>query len=77
MKFHANIKRMIEQDASSPHRIEDVDIESFIKDLDPDIWKAICFLTHPLSSTAKKGTDSSNHNARLGVASVFAFYFFQ
>ena len=76
MKFHANIKRMIEKDASSPHRIEDVDIESFIKDLDPDIWKAICFLTQPLSSTAKKGTDSSNHTRKIRRCFCVCILFF-
>ena len=73
MKFHAN---MIEQDASSHHRIEDVDIESFIKDLDPDIWKAICFLTQPLSSTAKTGTDSSNHTCMIRRCFCVCILFF-
>ena len=55
-----NIKRLIQQDATSLHGIENLNIDTFIKDLDPDIWKAVCMLTEPLSSKAKKGTDHSN-----------------
>ena len=62
-KFHASIKDMVKQDALSPHNIEDFDLDSFIRDLDPSIWKAICLLTQPPSEKAKKGT-SSSHNIR-------------
>ena len=60
IKFHDNIKRLIQEDATSPHGIENLNIDTFIKDLDPDIWKAVCMLTEPLSFKAKKGTDHSN-----------------
>ncbi len=76
-KLHARIKRMIKQDASSPHRIEDINIDSFIQDLDPDIWKAIiCLLTQPLSSTAKKGTDFSNHLRKVRRCFCLCVIFF-
>jgi hypothetical protein len=52
-KLHACIKKLIQQDAASPHRIEDIKIDSFIQDLDPDIWKAVCLLTQPLEATGK------------------------
>lgn len=61
-KLHACIKKLMEQDASSPHRIEDIDIDTFIQDLDPDIWKAICLLTQPIST---KATTSSNHVRKI------------
>ena len=51
-KCHTHIKKLIEEDAACPHRIESLDIEKLISELDPNIWKAICFLTQPLSTRA-------------------------
>ncbi len=41
--------------------IEDINSYSFINSIGPDIWKAICLLTQPISSKAKKGSEASNH----------------
>lgn len=40
--------------------IENMNIDSFIEDLDPNIWKGVCMLTEPKSSSAKKGIDTTN-----------------
>ena len=38
---------MVEEDAANPQRIENIDIDKFFNELDPDIiiWKAVCLLT--------------------------------
>ena len=51
---------MVNEDAVHPHSIEKVDIDKFIDELDPDIWKAVCLLTQPLSSRAIKNADNSH-----------------
>ena len=58
-KFHTCINKMVKEDVNCPHSIEDFDIENLISELDPDIWKAVCLLTQPLSSRAIKNADSS------------------
>ena len=45
---------MIQQDAVAPHSIESVDINQFIKELDPDIWRAVSLLTKPKTNKAAK-----------------------
>jgi len=55
-KIHTCIDSMINQDVVKPHSIEDVNIDEFVDNLDPDVWKAICLLTQPLTI---KGTDTS------------------
>lgn len=72
-KFHACIKAMIGKDASSPHMLEDFNIESFKANLDPDIWKAICLLTQPLT---KKGTESINSVRNIRRAFCICVLFF-
>ena len=54
-KIHACIDSMVEQDVYQPHSIEDININQFIGNLDPDVWKAVCILTQPI-----KGADMSN-----------------
>ena len=53
-KCHAYIRTLLREDAHIPHNIEDVDIESTISQLDPDLWKALCLLTQPFSPNAVK-----------------------
>ena len=59
-KCHACIQKLVRQDATCPHNIEDFDVEKFISELDPDIWKAVCLLTQPLSPRAIKNDSNSN-----------------
>lgn len=59
-KFHACVNKMVKEDVTRPHSIEDFDIEKIISEIDPDIWKAVCLLTQPLSSRAIKSADSSH-----------------
>ena len=73
-KFHACIKRMLEQDECTVHRLEDINIDSFIQDL--DVWKAICLLTQPLSSNAKRGTEFSNHLRKVRRCFCLCVLFF-
>ena len=49
-KIHACIDCILKQDTEEPLNIEEIDIDKFFVDLDPDIWKALCLLTQPLSS---------------------------
>ena len=53
-KLHVCIHKLLRKDAVHPQNIEDIDIDKFISELDPDIWKAICLLTQPLSPKAIK-----------------------
>ena len=64
-KVHTCIKKLIEQDKSNPHDIQDINLDKFIQGLEPDVWKAICLLTQPLSSKAIKGTSHSNHVRKI------------
>ena len=57
-KCHASIERMIKEDAANPHQIENIDVDKFITELDPDIWKAICLITQPLSHRAVKSANN-------------------
>ena len=49
---------MIKEDAANPHQIENIDVDKFITELDPDIWKAICLITQPLSPRAVKSANN-------------------
>ena len=53
-KIHTCIDSMLKQDIDQPLNVEDMDIDKFIEDLDPDVWQAICLLTQPLSARAVK-----------------------
>jgi len=59
-KCHACIERLVKEDAANPHKIENMDIDKFINEVDPDISKAVCLLTQPRSSRAIKNSDSSD-----------------
>ena len=49
---------MIKEDAANPHQIENIDVDKFITELDPDIWKAICIITQPLSPRAVQSANN-------------------
>ena len=51
-KIHTSIKNLVEKDSLRPHRIEKLDIDNYIQEIDPDIWTVVCTLTQPLSSRA-------------------------
>ena len=59
-KLNAHIKKCLKQHYTIPQNIEDIDIEQCIRELDPDIWKAICLLTQPISPEAIKRADKSH-----------------
>ena len=61
---------MIKEDAANPHQIENIDDDKFITELDPDIWKAICLITQPLSHRAVK---SANNARKIFFAYVHCF----
>ena len=75
MQFVRNV-HLIKQDECTVHRLEDINIDSFIQDLDPDVWKAICLLTQPLSSNAKRGTEFSNHLRKVRRCFCLCVLFF-
>ena len=58
-KIHTSIKNLVEKDSLRPHRIEKLDIDNYIEEIDPDIWTAVCTLTQPLSSRAKNRENQS------------------
>ena len=60
MPRYVCIQTMLRRDAIHPQNIEDTDIEKCISELDPDIWKAICLLTQPLSPKAIKKAKTSH-----------------
>ena len=69
-KCHAHIKKIVEQDARSPHLIEAFEIEKFIDSIDSDLWKAVCLLTQPLSLRAvKKESSHAYHSQRSPLQS--------
>ena len=59
LKCHAHIKKLIAQDAESPHLIENFEVDEFIDSIDPILWKAVCIITKPSSTKAIK-RDSSH-----------------
>ena len=75
-KCHACIERLVKEDAANPHKIENMDIDKFINEIDPDIWKAVCLLTQPRSSQAIKNSDSSDtpQNQTIILHMYFAFH---
>ena len=63
-KLHNQANKLIEQDFSSPHRIEDFDTDSFISSIDKDVWEAICTLTQTVKAS------SPTHTGKLGEFSL-------
>ena len=59
LKCHAHIKKLIAQDAESPHLIENFEVDEFIDSIDPILWKAVCIITKSSSTKAIK-RDSSH-----------------
>lgn len=45
-KTHTSIQKLIEIDADKPFDVSELDIDKFITEMDPDIWSAVCQLTH-------------------------------
>ena len=64
---------MLKQDSIQPLNIEEIDIDNFIDDLDPDVWKAICLLTQPRSARAQKMTSHVRKVRRFYCACVLLF----
>ena len=54
-KLHTCIDTLLQEDATHPHSIENINVDEFISKLDPDIWKAICLITQARTSQASKG----------------------
>ena len=73
-KCHASIERMIKEDAANPHQIENIDVDKFITELDPDIWKAICLITQPLSPRAVKSANNVRKIQRFFLHMCIAFH---
>ena len=53
-KIHACAEKMVRDDAANPHKIEEIDIDKIISELDSDLWKAVCLLTQPRSAKNEK-----------------------
>ena len=72
-KCHTTIKDLIQQDSLAPHNIESTDINRFISDLDPDIWRAISLLTKPLSKKANRNDSQVRTIRRFFCVCVLLF----
>ena len=59
-KCHVATKKLVNENLGFQHLIEKVDIGKCIDDLDPDLWKAICLITQPLSSKALTSVNGSH-----------------
>ncbi len=46
-KLHDQANKLIAADSVKPHNIEQLNVDAFIDDLDPTIWKAVCLITQP------------------------------
>ena len=58
-KCHAATQQMIENQGN-PDEIETLDFEKLIKNLDPDLWKAMCLITKPVSLKAQSNLYGSH-----------------
>jgi len=46
-KLHHTIDKLIQQDTQQPQKIEDVNIDECVAQIDPDVWTALNILTKP------------------------------
>ena len=53
-KIHETIDTFIREDRMHPHKIEDIIIDEWIDQFDPDVWTALQILTQPLSASSSK-----------------------
>ena len=72
-KCHTQINKLIQEDTMSPHCIENIDLNKFIEELDPDIWKAVSMLTQPSSTKASRNENSQIRKLRqvFCICSIF------
>ena len=72
-RCHTQINKLIEEDTMRPHCIENIDLNAFIEQLDPDIWKAVCLLMQPSSTRANRKENSHVRKLRqvFCVCSIF------
>ena len=59
-KCHTITKKLVNENLETRHSIENIDIGNCIDNLDPDLWKAICLITQPLSSKALSSVNGSH-----------------
>ena len=59
-KCHAYTQKLIKENHNNPCPIENRDIETCIKELDPDLWNAVCLITQPISSRALRNANISH-----------------
>ena len=45
--LHAHANKLITADSVEPHTIKHFDVDAFVDNLDPAIWKAACLITQP------------------------------
>ena len=48
------------ENQGNPDEIETLDFEKLIKNLDPDLWKAVCLITKPVSLKAQSNLYGSH-----------------
>ena len=58
-RVHTCIDKLIQEDSHSPHKIENLDIDKFINEIDLTLWAAVCTLTQTRSPQAIKRANTS------------------
>ena len=69
-EIHSQIKILLEEDARSPFEYHDLDIDEFLKGINPSVWEAICLITRSLTERQGRAklndqTSSSYHQKKL------------
>ncbi len=72
-KIHTCINNIQKEDIDEPVSIEDIDMNKFIGNLDPDVWQAICLLTQPLSARAIRATSHVRKTTRFFCTCLLMF----
>ena len=73
-QIHACAEKMVRDDAANPHKIEEIDIDKIISELDSDLWKAVCLLTQPRSAKNEK-KNNKNYKHLQNQATILHMYF--
>ena len=48
-QVHSQIEILLEEDARSPFQYHNLDIDDFLKGINPSVWEAICLITRSLT----------------------------
>ena len=80
-QIHSQIKILLEEDARSPFQCHNLDIDEFLKEVNPSVWEAICLITRSLmeqqgGAKLNDQTSSSYHQKKLHRSFLLCAVFF-